>query len=106
MGSRGKGKLMQDALSQALSALQEKVAGRAADGSVRLDFTDLGALRLDEQGARFDDGSDADCTIRADLDTFKAMFDGDLSPTSAFMTGRIKIEGDMGVAMKVASLLG
>jgi putative sterol carrier protein len=97
---------MQDALSQALGALQEKVGGRAVDGSVRLDFTDLGALRLDGEGARFDDGSDADCTIRADLDTFKAMFDGDLSPTSAFMTGRIKIEGDMGVAMKVASLLG
>jgi putative sterol carrier protein len=97
---------MQDALSQALTALQEKVGGRRPEGSVKLDFTDLGALRLDGEGPRFDDGSAADCTIRADLDTFKAMFDGDLSPTSAFMTGRIKIEGDMGVAMKVASLLG
>lgn len=97
---------MLDPLAKALEALQEKTRGETMEGSVRLDFTDLGALRLDEKGARMDDGSDADCTIFADLETFRKMFDGDLSPTGAFMTGKIRIEGDMGVAMKVASLLG
>ncbi len=97
---------MQDALAQALDALKEKVGDRTIDGAIRFDFTDLGALRIDQQGARLDDGSEADCTISADLDTFKAMFEGDLSPTAAFMTGRIKIDGDMGMAMKTASLLG
>lgn len=97
---------MQDALAQALAALQEKVGGQTIDGAIKFDFTDLGALRIDGEGARMDDGTEADCTISADLETFKAMFDGDLSPTAAFMSGRIRVDGDMGAAMKVASLLG
>jgi putative sterol carrier protein len=97
---------MDDALAKALEGLIAKTGGRPFDGAVKLDFADLGALRLDAQGARLDDGTDADCTIRADLDTFRALFEGDLSPTTAFMTGRLRIEGDMGVAMRVAGVLG
>jgi putative sterol carrier protein len=97
---------MDDALAKALEALIEKTGGRPFDGSVKLDFADLGALRLDGAGARLDDGTDADCTIRADLETFRRMFDGELSPTTAFMTGRLRIDGDMGVAMRVAGVLG
>ena len=97
---------MAEAIEKALEALKEKVGGQTVDGAVKLDFEDEGALRIDESGPKMDDGSEADVTIRGSIDTFKSMFDGDLSPTSAFMTGKIRIEGDMGVAMKVASLLG
>jgi putative sterol carrier protein len=97
---------MSDALNKALEALKEKIGDQEVDGSVRLDFTDEGALRIDAQGARIDDGSDADVTISADLDTFRGMFEGDVNPTTAFMTGKLRIGGDMGVAMRVASLLG
>ena len=97
---------MSDALDKALEALEQKVGGQTVDGSVKLDFEDAGALRLDETGARKDDGAEADVTITGSLDTFRAMFDGDLSPTSAFMTGKIRIDGDMGLAMQVAGLLG
>jgi putative sterol carrier protein len=97
---------MQDALAQALEALKQKTGGEGMDGSVRLDIADLGALRIDGEGPRYDDGTPADCTISADLATFKSLFDGELSPTGAFMTGRIRIAGDMGVAMRVAGLLG
>ena len=31
---------------------------------------------------------------------------GDLDPTAAYMTGKIKIDGDMGAAMAVARVLG
>ena len=48
---------------------------------------------------------DADCTITASQDTFQELFDGELDPTAAFMTGKIKIDGDMGVAMKLGQLL-
>jgi len=34
------------------------------------------------------------------------MMDGELDPTSAYMTGKIKIDGDMGAAMNVARILG
>lgn len=93
-------------LEQALAALKAKTGDQPMEDSVRLDITDHGALRIDEQGARHDDGSEADCTISGDLETFRAMFDGELNPTSAFMTGKIKVDGDMGVAMKAANVLG
>lgn len=97
---------MSETLEKALAALREKVGDQTMDGSVRLDFEDEGALRIDEQGARMDDGSEADVTISASLDTFRKMFEGEMSPTGAFMSGRLKVDGDMGMAMKVAGLLG
>ncbi|PIY72894.1 MAG: sterol carrier family protein, partial [Rhodobacterales bacterium CG_4_10_14_0_8_um_filter_70_9] len=45
---------MLDPLAKALEALREKTKGETLEGSVKLDFTDLGALRLDENGARMD----------------------------------------------------
>lgn len=97
---------MTDEMTKALEALKQKTGGRGMESAVKLDVEGHGALRIDEQGPREDDGSEAECTIRGSLETFRELFEGELSPTSAFMTGRIKIEGDMGVAMKVAGLLG
>ncbi|MGJ8557847.1 MAG: SCP2 sterol-binding domain-containing protein, partial [Sulfitobacter geojensis] len=39
-------------------------------------------------------------------DTFKEILAGETNPTSAFMTGKLKVDGDMGMAMKLASVLG
>lgn len=47
----------------------------------------------------------ADCTIVVSKDDFEAMGDGKLDPTMAFMQGKIKINGDMSVAMKLQPLL-
>jgi putative sterol carrier protein len=96
---------MDDALGKALAALQGKLGGQTLDASVKFVFGEMGALRLDDGGARLDDGTAADCTISASPETFKGMFDGEISPTGAFMTGKLRIEGDMGVAMRAASLL-
>ena len=41
----------------------------------------------------------------ADADTFQGMLSGDVNPTSAFMTGGLKIDGDMGTAMKLGAIL-
>ena len=51
-----------------------------------------------------DDG-DADCTISITKDDFLALLQGELNPMNAFMSGKIKVSGDMGVAMKLQSLL-
>ena len=48
---------------------------------------------------------DADCTISVDKDDFLALTSGDLNPMMAFMSGKIKVDGDMSVAMKLQSLL-
>ena len=51
-----------------------------------------------------DDG-EADCTIRLSEDRLGQLIDGRLSPTLAYTLGQIKVEGSLGVAMKLASLL-
>lgn len=48
---------------------------------------------------------DADCTISTDPDTFKALKSGELNPMMAVMSGKVKIKGDMGLAMKLQSLI-
>ena len=49
-------------------------------------------------------GGDADVTISASEETFQKIVDGDLNPTSAYMTGKLKVRGDMGAAMKLQKL--
>lgn len=95
---------MSDVLSAAVKALSEKLDGSGFDGSVKFEITGEGAVRLDENGASIDD-SEADCTITADQDTFEGMMTGDVNPTTAFMTGKLKIDGDMSKAMALASVL-
>ena len=47
----------------------------------------------------------ADCTIVVSKDDFEAMGEGKLDPTMAFMQGKIKVNGDMSVAMKLKPLM-
>jgi len=49
-------------------------------------------------------GGDADATISASEDTFDQIASGDLNATTAYMTGKLKIKGDMGAAMKLQKL--
>lgn len=51
-------------------------------------------------------GEAADCTVNVSMDDFQALMNGHLNPMSAFMSGKIKVDGDMGVAMKLQSLFG
>ncbi|MCS6790270.1 MAG: SCP2 sterol-binding domain-containing protein [Bacteroidia bacterium] len=47
----------------------------------------------------------ADCTIRTSLQTFTEILLGKTSATMAYMFGKIKIEGNMGVAMAISRIL-
>ena len=49
-------------------------------------------------------GGDADVTISASEETFQKIVAGEQNPTSAYMTGKLKIKGDMGAAMKLQKL--
>jgi putative sterol carrier protein len=49
-------------------------------------------------------GGDADATISASEETFGQISSGDLNATTAYMTGKLKIKGDMGAAMKLQKL--
>ncbi len=49
-------------------------------------------------------GGDADATIRTSEETFRAIASGEQNPTTAFMTGKLKVDGDMGAALKLQKL--
>ena len=48
---------------------------------------------------------DADCTISLTAKVLEKLRDGEINPMMAVMGGQIKITGDMGLAMKVQSLM-
>ena len=49
--------------------------------------------------------ADADCTISTSLETLMKLRSGDLNPMMAVMGGKVKIKGDMSLAMKLQSLM-
>ena len=49
-------------------------------------------------------GEDADAVISASEATFGKIVSGEQNPTSAYMTGKLKVKGDMGAAMKLQKL--
>jgi putative sterol carrier protein len=49
-------------------------------------------------------GGDADCTISASEENFMKIVNGEQNATTAYMTGKLKIKGDMGAAMKLQKL--
>ena len=95
---------MSDFLEQAAKELDGKMADADFDGTAKFDVEGVGTIMLDGNGARVGD-EDADVTLSADAETFQAIFEGDMNPTNAFMTGKLKIDGDMGAAMKLAAAL-
>jgi putative sterol carrier protein len=46
----------------------------------------------------------ADCTISASEETLMKISRGEANPTTAYMTGKLKIKGDMGAALKLQKL--
>ncbi|MEM8979591.1 MAG: SCP2 sterol-binding domain-containing protein [Pseudomonadota bacterium] len=96
---------MSDVITEAVSALNEKMGGAGFDGTAKFVVSDEGAIMIDSDGARAGD-EDADVTLTADTETFKSILDGELNPTAAFMTGKLTVDGDMGMAMKLSGVLG
>ncbi len=95
---------MSDVIAEAVTKLNEKITG-GFDGTAKFDIEGEGSIIIDANGARAGD-EDADVTLSASTETFKAILDGEENPTAAFMTGKLSVDGDMGMAMKLAGVLG
>ena len=95
---------MSDRLDAAVEKLNEKMEGAGFAGTAKFEITGEGAIVVDGSGARVSD-DDADVTLSADADTFQSMLEGDTDPTSAFMSGKLTVDGDMGMAMQLAAAL-
>lgn len=97
-----------------LEELTESIRQRVGEDSglnatLKFDFGDDGIVYVDgnaEPNTVSNEDKDADCTIRISKEDFQGIVDGDLNPTMAFMMGKLKVDGDMGIAMKLQGLLG
>jgi putative sterol carrier protein len=82
-----------------------KTAGMT--NSYVFDIDGAGTWKVDVQDGSVsvtEGGGDADATISASEETFKKIASGDMNATTAYMTGKLKIKGDMGAAMKLQKL--
>jgi putative sterol carrier protein len=68
-------------------------------GEWKVDVDD-GTVTVTEGGG----GGDADAVISASEETFQKIIAGEQNATSAYMTGKLKVKGDMGAAMKLQKL--
>lgn len=78
--------------------------GTGLGKSLKIDFKGDGFIHVDGAAVTNADAP-ADCTVLVSLEDLSAMAKGELDPMSAMMRGRLKIQGDMSVAMKLQSML-
>ena len=91
--------------SEMAAALNERSAWLPGK-RVKLDFGDEGAVMLDGVGnAVTEDDGAADTTIKVAWEDWQAMREGKLDGMTAFMQGKLKVEGDMSNAMQLQGVL-
>jgi putative sterol carrier protein len=84
---------------------QSKTAGM--NNSYLFDIEGAGKWKVDVQDGKVtvtEGGEDADAVITTSEETFEKITSGEQNPTSAYMTGKLKVKGDMGAAMKLQKL--
>jgi putative sterol carrier protein len=96
-------------LESATEGLKAKATAAAPLGhTVRFDLGDDGTIFWDGTGAApvvTNQSAEAETTIIISLDDLQQLSAGELDATMAYMTGRLKIEGSMGVALKIGEVL-
>jgi putative sterol carrier protein len=93
---------MSDIITTAVATLGSKI--KSFDGVAKFIIPGEGAIMMDENGVRAGD-EPADVTLTADAEVFRAILEGDMNATAAFMTGKLSVDGNMGLAMKLAGVL-
>ena len=101
---------MADSVKEFFDGLPGRVgAGRAAGVNTTYLFDIEGAgqwtVAVRDDGVDVHEGAgEAACTISASEDTLLRIVSGDQNATTAYMTGKLKVKGDMGAAMKLQKL--
>lgn len=89
--------------------IKEKVGTNSGlDATVKFDLGADGIIYVDGRSSPnmvSNEDRDADCTITMSLENFEQLLAGDLDATTAYMFGKLKIAGSMGVAMKLSKVI-
>ncbi len=91
-----------------LAIVKEKAEGKdlsVLGGSVKFVVDDNVVMIDGNSGEISSEDNEATCTISTDADTMQSIMDGSSSPQAAFMTGKLKVAGDMSIALKVQSII-
>lgn len=92
-------------IDTAIKTLEKKLQGKNIDFSAKFEIENEGSIIVDSNGVRAA-SENTDCTLIASAETFQDILSGETNPTSAFMSGNLKVEGSMGVAMQLGNILG
>lgn len=93
------------------AGMAERVAknGAIAGKVVTFDFGDDGAVRIDGKVTPpvvDNDNGDTDCRVKVSIADFQDIADGKQNPQMMFMMGKLKVEGDMSIALQLGKILG
>lgn len=96
-------------LDQITTALRNRVGTDCGLNAIlKFDCGDDGVVTIDGKSVPnsvSNANTEADCTIGMSLADLSALIEGSLEPTTAFMTGRMKVTGDMSVALRLQRLM-
>ena len=96
-------------LENVTNTIRERVGEDCGlSATLKFDLGDVGQVFIDATvmpNTVSNEDIEAQCTVGLTLEDFSAMLAGDLAPTTACMSGKLKVEGDMGVAMKLQNLM-
>ena len=96
-------------LESLTSTIKERVGEDCGlQATLKFDLGDDGKVFIDATvvpNTVSNEDNDAQCTVGVTMEDFGSMLAGDLAPTTAFMSGKLKVEGDMGVAMKLQTIM-
>ena len=95
--------LMSKVIDAAMAALTDKL-GSGFDGVAKFVFLGEGAIMVDAAGVRAGDDP-AEVTLTATTEVFQALLAGELSAASAYMSGKLALDGPLALAMKLGQAL-
>ena len=97
-------------LAEVASAMTGRIGGKPPlGGTVKFDLGSDGCLFIDGTGGEnvvvLNKNEPASCTIAMSAQDFGDMIQGLLLPAAAFMQGKMQVDGDMGLAMRLGQLV-
>lgn len=83
----------------------DRIAGMTNTYAFDIEGAGMWTVAIEDGAITVTEGAgEADCTFSASEESFRKIVAGEQNPTTAYMTGKLKIKGDMGAAMKLQKI--